>query len=776
MSEVDRPQQYIGLEYNAYAGTQGSRVTLVYPDTYELGASNFGLKVVRHLLLEAGDFCVRRGFHPASDMHRIMKERDLPWLDLEAGDPVRESSVVGFGISTEILYTNVLSLLDLMKLELRSEKRQSDDPIILAGGGGLANPVPLMPFIDVFFLGEGEAGLLPLMRILCSDLSREQKLQKAAELPSVLVPRYYSGGTIRWAVADKLKKVDAPVDQIVPMAKVAHDRAVVEISRGCTRGCRFCQVSQLSRPVRERTPEEVLELLQRSVESTGWEQAGVLTLSFSDYSQLNTLLKGFTAIEQKMHVRISQPSLRPDSLPGIGSRRFFKGSITMAPEAGSERMRRVVNKPLSREEILLAAETASQMGASGIKLYFMIGLPGETDEDIVAIAELADEVAGIMGRKRKVTAAVSPFVPKPHTPFQWAHQPDHKELWRRIQLVRSNTRKAKVAWNDPRVSVVEYFLSTGGKESQSILERAYRAGAIFDGWSDLFRWDIWEKLLDEAGHRDFVVGDALPWSFVNTGINRKWLIREYERASEEEVLPDCREAGCSFCGGCNGKVLPFPEPVFVSPAVQRHEERPAVERVRLRFSKTGLSRFTSHLDMVRMWTRALRRSGLPVYYSPGYARRMKLVFSQPIPLGMGSECEYLDFQLVEPVDISIVISSLQLVLPAGFSITAARKITGKYRSPDALVTAAEYIIHGVDRIDKLVSYLGENELVSSISVLDNDRVCMVSDPHSRNSRPDRVLSSAGVGYEFIVRSNIYVTDQTGQFVPVLAVNERESIK
>jgi radical SAM-linked protein len=346
-------------------------------------------------------------------------------------------------------------------------------------------------------------------------------------------------------------------------------------------------------------------------------------------------------------------------------------------------------------------------------------------------------------------------------------------LWRRIQLVRSNTRRAKVAWNDPRVSAVEYFLCSRGEESQSILERAYREGAVFDGWSDLFRWDIWERLLDEAGHADFKVGDNLPWNFVDTGVNRQWLIREYKRASDEEVLPDCREAGCSFCGGCNGEVLPFPEAVSAVPVVERSEQRPAVERIRIRFTKTGLSRFTSHLDMVRMWTRALRRSGLPMYYSPGYARRMKLVFSQPIPLGMGSECEYLDFQLVESVDIHRVSASLVPVLPAGFSITAVKELSGKYRSPDFMVTAAEYIIHGVDRIDKLVDYLSGNELVSSISVLDSDRVCMVSDPRSRDSRPDRVLNAAGVRYEFIVRSNIYVADQTGQLVPVLAVNEGE---
>ena len=773
LKEVDRPQQYIGLEYNAFTEMSGSRVTLVYPDTYELGASNFGLKVVRHLLLEAGEYSVRRGFHPADDMYRIMRERDLEWLDLEAGDPISESVVVGFGISTEILYTNVLSLLDLMKLELRSEHRSHGDPIILAGGGGLANPVPLIPFVDVFFLGEAEAGLLPLMKILCSNLDRDEKLIRAAALPSVLVPKYHNGQTVRWAIAEKLKIEDAPVKQIVPMAMVAHDRAIVEISRGCTRGCRFCQASQLSRPVRERPPEDVLELISGSVNSTGWEQAGVLTLSFSDYSRLNELLAGFGVLEEEMHVRISQPSLRPDTLPGLSSRKFFKGSLTMAPEAGSERLRRIINKPLSREEIIQAAETASRMGARGIKLYFMVGLPGETDEDVLAIAALADSVAKIMGKRRKVTVAISPFVPKPHTPFQWSDQPGHEELWRRIQLVRSNCKRAKVAWNDPKISVVEYFLCTGGKDSQDILERAYREGAVFDGWSDLFRWDIWEKLIGGKQPAGFHIEDQLPWNFVDTGINRKWLIREHERSLREEILPDCREAGCSDCGACDGDVPPFPELVtHVDTNVHSIGILP-VERIRLRYSKTGLSRYTSHLDMVRMWTRALRRSGLPVYYSSGFARRMKLVFSPPVPLGMGSDSEFLDFQLMESVDLHRVMNSLSQVLPEGFRIAAVKKISGKYRSPGSLTVAAEYIITGVDNTVKLVDYLRGNELVSSIAVINSSKVCIVSDPHKGSSRPDRVLEAAEVRWGSIVRSNIYIADQAGRFVPLMTVNEGE---
>ncbi len=376
------------------------------------------MKVVRHLLLQAGGFSVRRGFHPAPDMYKLMKESDISWLDMETGEPVVDSDVVAFGISTEILYTNVLSLINLMKMELRSKNRSISDPIILAGGGGLGNPIPLMPFVDVFFMGEAEAGLVELMQVLCSDSGKEEKLKKAAGLPGVLVPEFFDGSKIRWNIVDSLLKEAAPVEQIVPLATVSHDRAVVEIARGCTRGCRFCQASQLSRPVRERPYQDILDLINDSVSCTGWEQAGILSLSFSDYSELSDLLVGFASIEEKKHLRISQPSLRPDTLPGLTNKRFFKGSLTMAPEAGSERLRKVINKPISHSDIIKAAEAASKMGARGIKLYFMIGLPTETEEDLLEIASLADMIASVMGRKRKVTVALSPFVPKPHTPFQ----------------------------------------------------------------------------------------------------------------------------------------------------------------------------------------------------------------------------------------------------------------------------------------------------------------------------------------------------------------------
>ena len=772
---MEKPQRYIGLEYNADSNIDSPVVTLVYPDVYELGASNFGLRVVRHLLAETGSFSVRRAFHPGPDMHRLMKERQLPWLDQEAGEPVVRSSVVGFGIASEILYTNVLSLIDLMGLQLRAAARSHDAPILLAGGGGLGNPAPLMPFMDVIFLGEAEAGLLPLMNLLCSPIPREEKLERASGLPGVLIPSLHRGEPVRWVRARSLSTGDAPVRQIVPLGQITHDRAVVELSRGCTRGCRFCQASQLSRPVRERTPEEALCLIEEAVKLTGWEQAGLLTLSYSDYSGLKELLKGLGPLERDLHARVSQPSLRPDTLPGLQAKRFFRGSLTMAPEAGTERLRRIINKPITHDEILAAATAASRMGARGIKLYFMVGLPGETDEDLLAVAALADEISAIMGRKRPVTAALSPFVPKPHTPFQWASQPDHREMWRRISIVRGACRKASVSWNDPRVSTVEGLLARGGMETAELLEEAFARGAVFDGWSDLFKWEVWKNILEGTTQEEYLPGDPLPWDMVDLGVSKEWLVEEYRRSLGEEPLPDCREAGCSGCGACGGDVPPVPSP-GVEPEIKvtgREVEPAAVQRVRIRYGKSGLAVFSSHLDMVRMWTRTLRRTGLPVHYTSGYSRRVKLAFSHPVPLGMGSVSEYVDFQLDRRVGLSEIAAALKEALPRGIRVLAAGEPAGKYRAPDASAAAAEYIVRGIDDPGSVENRLKENEMVISCRIDSGGVLRIITDPGKGASRPDRLLDALGVRWKSITRKEIYAGGMNGRLVPLLPAAEGE---
>ncbi|MEN8209881.1 MAG: radical SAM protein, partial [Candidatus Fermentibacteria bacterium] len=464
LPKVKRPQQYTGGEWNLDLSLTGKpKVTLVYPDIYELGMSNFGLVILRHILLSSGQFDVRRAFCPAPDMDEIIGRENLDWVDLERYDPVRLSRVVGFGISSEALYTNVLHLITRMGFPLRSADRDDDAPVIIFGGGGLGNPLPLAPFADVCFLGEIEEKGVALFSILAGTGSRSDRLEAAAEIPGVYVPAL-GKKPVEMQRIESLRMEYAPVAQLVPNSRVSQDRAVIEIARGCSRGCRFCQASQLYRPVRERPPDEAVDLLDSVLTSTGWEKAGLLTLSFSDYSNLSTLQCGMDTLSERHHVSIGRPSMRPDTISRLEGSGRITGRITIAPEAGTESLRQKINKPISDEVILKAVDTLFSLGAKGIKLYFMVGLPEETDEDVRGIGELVLKIAGITrkhGRnpRKSITAALSPFVPKAHTPLQWSPQMDEDELWRRIQIVRKICgKKVSLSWNSPRMAVLEGLL------------------------------------------------------------------------------------------------------------------------------------------------------------------------------------------------------------------------------------------------------------------------------------------------------------------------------
>jgi len=762
LSGVQAPQRYIGGEWNSHPHGSGARVTLVYPDSYELGASNFGLSVVRHLLLSAGGFDVRRAFHPAPDMLAIHRSMGIPWVDLEEGEPVSESRVVGFSMASELLFTNMLDLVDLMGLPIRSSERAADSPVILAGGGGITNPLPLMPFVDAFFLGEAEAGALQVFRVLAGDGTRAQRLQDISTMEGVLVPGITTG-RVRMARVASLEDCPAPVDQIVPTAGITQERAVVELARGCTRGCRFCQATQLSRPVRERSPERVAALMKEALQSTGFEEGGMVTLSFSDYSRIEELSGVIARIEGERGVRISQPSLRPDTIRRLHDcGRRLKGKVTLAPEAGSFNLRNRIGKPFSDEDILDAVRAARAMGAGGVKMYFMVGLPWETDEDLQAISSLAERAASGGGRRWEVTAALSPFVPKPHTPFQWAPQQPPEEVRRRIRLVRSGCRRAKVSWNDPDTARLEAAIALGGADFAQVLETAFRMGAVNDAWNDLFRRDVWFSLLPPGPVPPPVPGDELPWSVVDTGVREDWLMEEFRRAGACEPTPDCREAGCTGCGVCDGGVPPLPSGVPAATGPEAFSADPVLVRLRVRHSRQGLARFTSHLDSVRMWGRVVRRAGVPVCMGAGYVRRPSMRFGYPLPLGMASRAEYVDLFLHARMSPEEAAGRLERALPEGFNVIAVGEVPVSDPSPDT-GGILEFTIPGV-----------ETAILEGTPGIVRTGGCVVLvDPSLGSVRLDRLLAAAGVSHGVIERTEVYRRGEGTDAVPLLQIKEGE---
>jgi radical SAM superfamily enzyme YgiQ (UPF0313 family) len=771
---VSRPQQYTGGEWNLDSAGVGSRVTLVYPDVYELGMCNFGLSVLRHVLVEAGGLDIRRAFSPSPDMDDILQSEGLDWVDLERGDPVRESRVVGFGVPCESLFTNVLHLVGRMGLPLRSRDRTGEgQPLILLGGGGLSNPLPMAPFADIFFLGEAEEAAPELFRALAGPGVRAERLRKASELPGVWVPML-GKNRVELQRVDGLHPEWAPVKQLVPLSQISQDRAVIEVARGCTRGCRFCQASFISRPVRERPPEQVAGLLDASLACTGWEKGGILTLSFSDYSRLDELMEATREVGVRRHAEIGRPSLRPDTLVRMQAGGALKGRMTLAPEAGSELLRKRLNKDISDAEVLEAADAAFRLGATGLKLYFMVGLPGETEEDVRAIAELVLRLAAGARRRRKkpmksITVALSPFVPKAHTPLQWAAVMSEEELWRRIGIVRELCgRTVSVTWNSPRVAIVEAILGLGDDSGTSdLLEKAVVEGARFDAWAERFRWDIWERLLSEnrgilgAALTQRDTGRPLLWDFISPGPSPSFLLGEWDRYWRDLPTADCRQSGCSGCGACartgaSGSGDPG------TAAILRQGRVPDVTTavLRVRYSKTGLARFSSHLDIVRLWGRVIRRSGLPIAWSSGYVNRPRLQFGPPLPLGMESTAEYVDIHLcAEPGDDPG--RRIGDSLPEGFGVEGVRLLPPGCPAPTKGIVAFGYrAMPGTGGWLRGSAEAAAAELTGVEHVLlavprEDGSVRLVTAAGGRESRPDILLAEASAGAVLVCRTESY---------------------
>ena len=597
--QIDKAARYIGGEVNAVMKNKEDvdiRFAMAFPDVYEIGMSNLGMMILYDMFNKRDDVWCERLFSPWTDLDKIMREEHIPLFTLESQDPVKDFDFLGITLGYEMCYTNVLQLLDLSGIALLSADREENDPIVIGGGACAYNPEPLAEFFDLFYIGEGETVYDALFDVYKANKkaggSRSDFLLKAAQIPGIYVPSLYEvtykeDGTIESfhptceGVPEKIEKqliIDMDKDYnnleapVVPHIKATQDRVTLEIQRGCIRGCRFCQAGMIYRPTRERDVEKLKKAARTMLQKTGHEEISLSSLSSSDYSHLKEIVNFLIDEFRDEAVNISLPSLRIDAFAlDVMSKvqDVKKSSLTFAPEAGSQRLRNVINKGLTEEDILHGAGEAFKGGWNQVKLYFMLGLPTETEDDMKGIAHLAQKIAETYyetvpkeQRKGKVQINVSTsfFVPKPFTPFQWAPMFREEDFIEKAKIVKNeirsqlNQRSIRYNWHEPDVTVLEGFLARGDRRCSKVILKAYEKGALYDAWSESFHYDIWKEAFKETGIdiefytlRERSTDEILPWDFIDAGVTKKFLIREWEQAKAETVTPNCRQK-CSGCG------------------------------------------------------------------------------------------------------------------------------------------------------------------------------------------------------------------------------------
>ena len=594
---IEKPARYIGGEVNSVMKDPEKvdiRFAMCFPDVYEIGMSHLGIQILYDMFNRREDTWCERVYSPWLDLDKVLREKKIPLFALESQDPIRDFDFLGITIQFEMCYTNILQILELSGIPLHASERTKDDPFVLGGGPCTYNPEPLAEFFDIFYIGEGETVYDELLDAYKewkkSGKSRKEFLESAAQIEGLYVPAFYdpvyngdgtlksftpnnlhAPSSVRKQVVMDVTDASYPMKPVVPFIKATQDRVVLEIQRGCIRGCRFCQAGMIYRPTRERNVDKLKEYARTMLKTTGHEEISLSSLSSSDYSELKELVTFLIDEFKGKGINISLPSLRIDAFSlDVMSRvqDIRKSSLTFAPEAGSQRMRNVINKGLTEEDILDGAGQAFEGGWSKVKLYFMLGLPTETEEDMREIARLSDRVArryyeipkDQRSGKCQITASSSFFVPKPFTPFQWASMCTAEEYMRRADIVKDefqnqlNRKSLKYNWHDAQVTVLEGVMARGDRKVGKVVEEAYRLGCLFDSWTESFHNDLWMQAFENTGIdpafynlRERGEDELFPWDFIDTGVTRKFLRREWENAIKETVTPNCRQQ-CSGCG------------------------------------------------------------------------------------------------------------------------------------------------------------------------------------------------------------------------------------
>lgn len=719
LSAVEKPSRYIGGEVNASRkNRQYCKLSfaLAFPDTYEVGMSHLGLQILYAILDGYRDVAVERCYAPWPDMEHCMRKYSLPLVSLENNVPLRYFDVVGFSLQYELSYTNVLTMLDLGGIPIRRGERTDEHPLVIAGGPCTFNPAPMEVFIDIFVIGEGEEVISEIVQTLLlakkKGKKRFQLLGDLADIEGLYIPSIHTRQQrIQKRTVPDLNNWCIPVKPVVPLMKIIHDRATLEIARGCTRGCRFCQAGMVWRPVRERHPDIIEQMAKELLCFTGYDELSLLSLSSGDYSLIEPLLKNLMDRYCARHIALALPSLRAETLTQHlieNIKRVRKTNFTLAPEAGTQRMRDIINKGSTESDLLTTTARVFEAGWKSIKLYFMIGLPNEKDEDIYGIINLTQKVLNQARNRGQVTAGLSTFVPKPHTPFQWHRQIDIAEMLEKQALIKKFTHKQNlnIKWHDARMSLLEGLLSRGDEKIGLLVERAFHLGCRFDGWTDKLSFELWKSAIKESGidmgnylgKRE--MSETLPWDHIDTGPRKDFLIREHEKSQHGELTEDCRRGHCTNCGVCDHDAIQLMlakqeqnEPSIEAQKIDYHVSLPQ-KPFRIKFSKQGMSRFLSHLEVSSALIRAIHQGGFLLTYSTGFHPHPKISFAFATAVGMESLGEYTDiwFEDIEGVNVPQAIVKINSALPDGLKIVSMHLVAAAERPLSECITGFEYRI------------------------------------------------------------------------------------
>ncbi|MBS4016264.1 MAG: TIGR03960 family B12-binding radical SAM protein [Candidatus Latescibacteria bacterium] len=758
---VTKPIRYTGGEYNVYIKETEKKPIyfgLLMPEVYEIGMSNYGLKILYSVLNRQKNVVTERAYAPWLDFGNKLKANKIPLYSLESKKPLQKFDILGFSLQSELAYTNVLYMLDLANIPLFSKDRTSQDPLIIAGGPCTVNPLPIHDFIDLFVVGDGEEIVIEIVQVynnwnrkVRNDLLTELSRLTGVYVPLIHRPEY---NEIKKRNIEVLREDDFPYPPLVPICEVVHDRLTIEISRGCSRGCRFCQAGFINRPVRMRSVAEISRLAEQGIRATGWEEMSLLSLSASDYPNLQELIAVLSRQMAKRRVAISLPSMRgedfqPDLAQSLAE--IKKTGLTFAPETASPKLRSLVNKDISEEKIFASIANAAQMGWRNIKLYFMIGLPNEEYADLDAIVYFLKHAASVSPRI-SFKFSLSPFIPKPHTPLQWCKFEDKQMLKEKIEYLKAKMRRRNTSakWENPDVSYVQAILARGDQKLNPVLAQVYHNNGIFQDWSEKFDLSLWQNAFEKHGLdvneylQEKEMSERLTWDFINTGLDKKFLKREYEKAFNFEKSLNCFEK-CSECGIRNCEIKNdnesraiIQDDVMVNSAGRLETDRTSTtfdyrltdndlkpvfgfgaqglflnKKFRIKYLVGETYRYAGHLDLVRAIYRTLRRSELPIAYSKGYSPHPVVSFGPPLPVGVISSGEYLDIEMVQTYNGNVV-RDLGFFMPHDMRIEAARQISRKTPTLGKSCNLAQYQIVNIPwQLDKDV-LLQKKEVIKSI--------------------------------------------------------------